>query len=85
MPSTDEGEVRVDGEMQVGTRLDLLDEKFKLIEQIVNDSVPEIQNVVTSAGGSRWRGAGGHTGGLRISLVPQSERTRSSEQCGIVT
>ncbi len=79
MPSTDEGEVRVNGEMQVGTRLDLLDEKFKLIEQIVNESVPEIKNVVTSAGGSRWRGAGGHTGSLRISLVPQSERTRSSE------
>ncbi len=80
MPSTDEGEVRINGEMQVGTRLDLLDEKFKIIEQIVNESVPEIQNVVTSAGGSRWRGAGGHTGSLRISLKPESQRTRSSEQ-----
>ncbi len=80
MPSTDEGEVRVDAEMQVGTRLDLLDVKMKLIEERVNESVPEIQNVVTSAGGSRWRGAGGHTGNLRVALKPQSERTRSSEQ-----
>ena len=80
MPSTDEGEVRINGEMQVGIRLDLLDEKFKLIEKIINESVPEIQNVVTSAGGSRWRGAGGHTGSLRISLKSQSQRTRSSEQ-----
>jgi HAE1 family hydrophobic/amphiphilic exporter-1 len=80
MPSTDEGEVRINGEMQVGTRLDLLDKKFKIIEQIVNESVPEIDNIVTSAGGSRWRGAGGHTGSIRISLKPQSQRTRSSEQ-----
>jgi HAE1 family hydrophobic/amphiphilic exporter-1 len=80
MPSTDEGEVRVDGEMQVGTRLDLMDEKFLFIEGIVDDAVPEIENVVTSVGGSRWRGRGGHTGSIRISLKPQSQRSRPSEQ-----
>jgi len=80
MPSTDEGEVRVDTEMQVGTRLDVLDEKMKVIEQIVNESVPEIQNTVTSVGGSRWRGRGGHTGSMRIALKPQSQRKRSSQQ-----
>lgn len=80
MPSTDEGEVRVDCEMQVGTRLDLLDKKIKLIEQIINDSVPEIQNVVISLGGGGWRGSGGHTGSIRISLKPQSQRLRSSEE-----
>jgi HAE1 family hydrophobic/amphiphilic exporter-1 len=80
MPSTDEGEVRVEAEMQVGTRLNLLDEKFKVLEKIVNDSVPEIKNVVTTVGGSRWHGSGGHTGQIRISLKPQSQRTRSSEQ-----
>ncbi len=80
MPATDEGEVRVSGEMQVGTRLDLMDEKFRVIEKIVDESVPEIQNVVTSVGGSRWRGAGGHTGNMRISLKTQSQRSRSSEQ-----
>jgi len=80
MPSTDEGEVRVEAEMQVGTRLNLLDEKMKLIEKIVYESVPEISNTVTSVGGSRWRGQGGHTGQVRISLKPQSQRTRSSEQ-----
>jgi len=80
MPSTDEGEVRVEAEMQVGTRLNLLDEKIKIIEKIVYESVPEISNTVTSVGGSRWRGSGGHTGSVRISLKPQSQRTRSSEQ-----
>jgi len=80
MPSTDEGEVRIEAEMQVGTRLNLLDEKIKVIEKVVDESVPEISNTVTTVGGSRWRGSGGHTGSVRISLKPQSQRTRSSEQ-----
>jgi HAE1 family hydrophobic/amphiphilic exporter-1 len=80
MPPTDEGEVRIDAEMQVGTRLNLLDDKFKLIEQIVSQSVPEVENTVTRLGGSRWHGQGTHTGELRISLVPRSRRSRSSEQ-----
>ena len=80
MPSTDEGEVRVNSEMQVGTRLDLLDEKTKVIEAIIDESVPEIQNIVTSVGGGGWRGSGGHTGRIRISLKSQSQRVRSSEE-----
>jgi len=80
MPSTDEGEVRVEGEMQVGTRLSLLDEKFQVIEKTVNEAVPEIQNVVTNVGGSSWQGTGGHTGSIRVSLKPQSQRSRVSEQ-----
>jgi HAE1 family hydrophobic/amphiphilic exporter-1 len=74
MPSTDEGEVRVEAEMQVGTRLGLLDEKFKVLEKIIRDSVPEIKNVVTTVGGSRWHGAGGHL----LSLSP-SERGPASK------
>lgn len=79
MPSTDEGEVRVNAEMQVGTRLDLLDVKFKTIEAIVRDAVPETKNVVTYIGPS-WRRAGSHTGTMRIALKPRAERLRSSEE-----
>jgi len=80
MPSTDEGEVRVEGEMQVGTRLGLLDEKFQLIEKTVRAAVPESENIVASVGGVGWRGGGGHTGSIRVSLKPQSQRSRSSEE-----
>jgi HAE1 family hydrophobic/amphiphilic exporter-1 len=80
MPTTDEGEVRVDAEMQVGTRLAVLDEKFSVIEQIIEQSVPEIKSTVTSVGGARWHGQGGHTGDVRIALVSQSKRSRSSQQ-----
>ncbi len=80
MPTTDESEVRIEAEMEVGTRLNLLDEKFKVIEQIVNESVPEIKSMVTNVGGARWHGQGGHTGDIQIALKPQSQRERSSQQ-----
>ena len=81
MPQTDEGEVRVDGEMAVGTRLELVDKAFQRIEAIVHESVPEIRNVVTTVGGGGGFGtSGSHTGQMRITLKPQSERRRSSEQ-----
>ena len=80
MPTTDEGEVRVNAEMEVGTRLEVLGEKFKLIEAIVKREVPEIKNMVISIGGSSWRSRGSHSGRMRISLVPGAERSRSSEE-----
>ena len=80
MPSTDEGEVRVYAEMEVGTRVGVLDDKFKEIEAIVRNEVPEVSNAVSYLGGSGWRSAGSHAGQLRMSLVPQAERTRSSEE-----
>jgi HAE1 family hydrophobic/amphiphilic exporter-1 len=81
MPSSDEGEVRVDAEMQVGTKLELADEKIKQIEDFINKSVPEAQNVVTSVGGrGGFHSSGSNSGEIRISLKPQSQRKRSSEQ-----
>ena len=79
MPNTDEGEVRIRGEMAVGTRSEVVDEKFKIIEAVVKTEVPEAKNAVTYIGGSRWRGRASHTGELRIALKPKSERFRSSE------
>ena len=79
IPETDEGEVRVETEMEVGTRLDLMDERVMQIESIVDEVVPEIKNVVSYVGGRHWRSLGSHTGQMRIALKPQSERSRSSE------
>jgi HAE1 family hydrophobic/amphiphilic exporter-1 len=80
MPTTDEGEVRVYAKMEIGTRLDVLEKTFKEIEKVVAREVPEARNSETFLGMSSWRPQGSHTGRLRISLIPQSERTRSSEQ-----
>ena len=80
MPTTDEGEVRVTGEMAIGTKLETLDEKFKLIEKIVSDEVPEIKSSVTSVGGRSYHSRGSHSGTMRIALTSIKERTRSSDQ-----
>lgn len=80
LPATDEGEVRVSGEMEVGTRLGLMDEKFRTMAAIVNREVPEIASMVESIGGSSWRPSGTHVGEMRIALVPQSQRSRSSDE-----
>lgn len=80
MPSTDEGEVRVNAEMEVGTRVDVLAEKFGLIEDVVRNEVPEMENYVVSLGGSGGRSQGSHAGEMRIALKPRSGRTRSSEE-----
>lgn len=79
MPAADEGEVRVSGEMEVGTRLGVMEEKFNAVAAIVQREVPEIESVVESIGGSGFRASGSHVGEMRISLVSQSERSRSAE------
>lgn len=80
MPKSDEGEVRVNAEMAVGTRLDLMSETFRQIEETVRREVPEVEHMLANIGGGGWHASGSHTGNLRVNLVPQSERDRSSEE-----
>jgi len=80
MPKTDEGEVRIDGEMAVGTRLGVLDDAFRRVEEIVRREVPEAKSTLAFLGGGGWHPSGQHTGNLRVSLVDAGERERSSEQ-----
>jgi len=80
MPQTDEGEVRVSVDMEVGTKLSLMDEKLTLVESVVREEVPELETMVASAGGSGWRSSGSHSGSIRIALKPWAERKRSGEE-----
>jgi HAE1 family hydrophobic/amphiphilic exporter-1 len=79
MPPSDEGEVRVTGEMEVGTRLDLVDRQTLVMEQIVRPAVPELESYVATAGASGWN-ASAQQGELRMSLVSASKRTRSNTE-----
>lgn len=79
MPDADESEVRVNVEMQPGTRLELLNEVMHQVEDIVMPAVPEVESSYTQMGAGGWRGAG-HTGELRLSLVGVDERDRSSRE-----
>ncbi len=79
MPSADEGEVRVNAELAVGTRIAVVNETFKKIEAIIAKEVPEVRNTVSFIGRSGWRARGSNAGEIRIALKPKAERTRSSE------
>lgn len=82
MPQSDEGDVSVDLEMEVGTRLELTAEALAQVEDIVRREVPEIKSMVTSAGG-RWGTSGSHSGDINISLVPLAQRNRSNEAVAV--
>lgn len=79
MPQTDEGELRVDVEMEAGTRLDILSAKMKQVEQIISQNLPELKNIVSTAGGSGYGPSSSNVGQFRVTVVSRSERKRSSE------
>lgn len=78
MPPSDEGEVRITGEMEVGTRLGLLDEQTRLMEGIVYPAVPESVSWVASVGASGGRPNEAAQGEIRMSLTPAIQRERSN-------
>ena len=79
MPPSDEGEVRISGEMEVGTRLELIDRQTRLLEQLVYSAVPESLSSVVSVTTSGTRGSAKATGEITLSLLPATERTRSNQ------
>ncbi len=72
IPPSDEGEVRVSGEMEVGTRLDLVDEQTRRMEAIVKKAVPEISASLV------WIRNG--VGEIRMALTPALQRSRSNKE-----
>ena len=78
MPPSDEGEVRVEGRMEVGTKLSLLDRQTRLMEEFVTPAVPETESSVVTIGAGR--GGDGARGEIRIALVPAKDRTRSNTE-----
>ncbi|MGB0723569.1 MAG: efflux RND transporter permease subunit [Gammaproteobacteria bacterium] len=80
MPPSDEGEVRVSGEMEVGTRLDIIDRQTRLMEEIVFADLPEARSSVVSVSTSGTRGSSKARGEIRISLVPATQRSRSNQE-----
>ena len=80
MPQTDEGEVQVDVELPVGTRIERTEATILRLEQMVRELVPELDILISNGGGGGFMGGAGHRGSLTLRLEPRDERTRSSEQ-----
>ena len=78
LPPSDEGEVRVAGKMEIGTRLELVDQQTRVMEQIIKPAVPEVIASVVSIGASGWRADAGSEGEINMSLLPAAQRERSN-------
>ncbi|PRQ08196.1 efflux RND transporter permease subunit [Enhygromyxa salina] len=79
MPPSDEGEVRVTGEMPVGSKLALVDRQTRLLESHVYPQVPETMSSVVSVAEAASRNPSeSFRGELRLTLTPAAERERSN-------
>jgi HAE1 family hydrophobic/amphiphilic exporter-1 len=87
LPSTDEGEVNINAELALGTRVERTEEVLLILEERIKQFVPEATTVITQGGGggNNFQGGGGNTsrGQIRIILVPRDERERTNEQIAI--
>ncbi len=79
LPPSDEGEVRVYGEMEVGTRLDLLDRQARRMEAVVLEAIPEAVSWVTSVVASGARGNAAAQANMQVSLTAAARRGRGNE------
>ena len=87
LPQADEGEVTVNAELGVGTRVELTEAAVLQLEERVNALVPEKVTVISNGGGGGGGGRGGgnssHRGQIRIVLTPRDQRTRTNEEIAI--
>lgn len=80
LPPSDEGEVRVTGQLEVGTRMGLIDQQTRQMEKVVYAAVPEAVSSVVSMITSGARGNASAVGQMRVSLSPATERQRSNTE-----
>lgn len=78
LPPSDEGEVRVIGEMEVGTNLPLLDRKMRELESLVLPAVPEAESWIVSVGASGRSPDAAYRGEIQLSLPSAADRARSN-------
>ncbi|MEJ2321731.1 MAG: efflux RND transporter permease subunit, partial [Gammaproteobacteria bacterium] len=79
LPPSDEGAVTVTGEMEVGTRLDLMDIQARKLEALVYPEVPEVVSSVVSITPSGTRGSAKARARISLTLTPAIERERSNK------
>jgi HAE1 family hydrophobic/amphiphilic exporter-1 len=80
-PQTDEGEVRVDAELAVGSRIERTEAVMIGLEERIRQNFPEVVRLITQAGGGGGFGnSSTHRGNIDILLVPRDERSRSNEE-----
>ncbi|MBF0266112.1 MAG: efflux RND transporter permease subunit [Gammaproteobacteria bacterium] len=79
IPPSDEGQVRVSGEMEVGTHLDIINEQSKILEEMLFPLVPEAKSSVVSVMSSGTRGSSKARVSINLTLTPAAQRQRSNK------
>ncbi|MEM1097200.1 MAG: efflux RND transporter permease subunit [Planctomycetota bacterium] len=80
LPASDEGELRVNGEMDVGMRLSLVDQQTRRLEAATLREVPEAMSWIVNVGASGWDPNAGSRGSISLRLMPATQRDRSNLQ-----
>ena len=83
LPQADEGEVNVNAELPIGTRVERTEAVMLRLEEMVKQNVPEATTIMTNGGGGGGGfGGGGNTnrGQINIRLVGRDKRTRTNAQ-----
>ncbi|MGI6035127.1 MAG: efflux RND transporter permease subunit [Limnochordia bacterium] len=77
-PTTDEGEFSISFSLPPGTLLETTDEMVRRVEQLVRETVPELESMDARAG--TGGGQGGSMGFLNVTLAPRNQRGRSTQE-----
>jgi hydrophobic/amphiphilic exporter-1 (mainly G- bacteria), HAE1 family len=80
IPPGDNGEISVAGEMEVGSRLGLVDRRTRQLELKVYVAVPETVSSMASVYTSGTRGSSKAKGAICLNLGPARDRVHSSQQ-----
>ena len=84
MPQTDEGEVQITVELPPGTRLEMTDEVTRRVEAVLQEEVPETENVMvqvgSGGGGGGYGNSGAHRGQITLRLGERASRDRSTQE-----
>jgi HAE1 family hydrophobic/amphiphilic exporter-1 len=82
-PKMDEGQFQMQLERAPGTSLKSAEMTFRLVEDIIHDTVPELKNQNTDLGVGEAFGAfakGSYAGEIRVSLIDKEKRQRSQRE-----
>jgi len=84
-PQTDEGEIQVDVELAVGSRIERTEAVIIGLEERIKQLVPEATRLIgQSQGGGGFGGGSTHRGNVNVLLVPRDERDRSNDEIAMM-
>ncbi len=81
-PAVDEGEIRINVELEPGTRVEVTDVLMNRLYNLTRENFSEIKTIMLTAGGgsSGRSGSGGHLGEMRIQLQDRASRQRTAAE-----